>query len=175
MCYFIWLRDRHANKWPTRKAKMFDPTSRADVTVTSVRDSVCGERRSAVSIQTKCVSYENSLCCDGVETLQLETVSCVFTLRYFWAKASKVLCVCVNMRPEIPAGWWPCRLRALLQDVVWSRLVVSFESGERCVGGLHLSEVITFSLSVCRRRKHTRALCSVRVKLSKSTSTPSVL
>jgi len=133
VCYFIWLRDRHANKWPTRKAKMFDPTSRADVTVTSVRYSVCGQRRSAASIQTKCVSYQNRLCCDGVEILQLETVSCVFTLRYFWAAASNALCICVDMRPEIPAGWWPCRLRAMLQNVVWSLLVVSFESGERCV------------------------------------------
>lgn len=106
MCYFIWLRDRHANKWPTRKAKMFDPTSRADVIVTSVRDSVCSERRSAVSIQTKCESYQNILCCDGVEIRQLETVSCVFTLRCFWAAASNVLCVIVNMLPEIPAGWW---------------------------------------------------------------------
>ena len=62
---------------------MFDPTSRADVTVTSVRDSVCGERRSAVRIQTKCVTYQTSLCCDGVEILQLDTVGSVFTLRYF--------------------------------------------------------------------------------------------
>jgi len=41
---------------------------------------------------------------------------------------------------------------------------MSFEGGERCVGGLHLSEVITFSLSVVV--ENTRALCSVRVKLS---------
>jgi hypothetical protein len=84
---------------------MFDPTSRADVTVTSVRDSVCGERRSSVRTQTKFVQYQNSLCCDGVEILQLETVSSVFTLSYFSAAASNVPCVCVNMRPEISAGW----------------------------------------------------------------------
>ena len=158
-----------------RKAKMFDPTSRADVTVTSVRDSVCGKRRSAVSIQTKCVWYQNSLCCDGVEILQLETVSCVCVhMRYFWAAVSNALCVCVHMRSEIPAGWWPCRLTGLLQDVVWSLLVVSFEGRERCVGGIHLSAVVTFSLSACRR-KRTRAPCSIRVKLSHWTSTHSVL
>jgi hypothetical protein len=140
---------------------MFDPTSRADVTVTSVRDSVCGELRSAVSIQTKCVPYQNILCCHGEEILQLETVSCVFTLSYIWASASNVLCVCVNKRPEIPTGWWPCTLTDLLGDVVWSLLVVSLEGGERCVGGLHLSEVITFSFSVVVENTRVRFVLSV--------------
>jgi hypothetical protein len=79
---------------------MFDPTSRADVTLTSVHDSLRRECRSAARIQTKCVKYQSSLCCDGVEILQLETVRRnLFTLRYFGAVASDVLCVGVNIRP----------------------------------------------------------------------------
>ncbi|XP_023722923.1 la-related protein Larp4B isoform X4 [Cryptotermes secundus] len=54
---------------------MFDPATRADVTLRSVYGTFHRERRSAIKIQTKCVEYQHNPCCDGLEILQIETVT----------------------------------------------------------------------------------------------------
>ena len=133
---------------------MFDPTSRADVTVTSVHDSLRRERRSATRIRTKCVKYQNSLCCDGVEILQLHTVRHnLFSLRYFWAAASNVLCVGVNIHPEITAGWWLQIYSSRTECSCGAFWLVSVEGGGKVcglvtfIGGHH---IFPFSLSLLK-------------------------
>jgi hypothetical protein len=144
------------------KRNMFDPTSRADVTLTSVHDCLHGEHRSAVRIHSKCVKYQHRLCCDGVELLQRETVRCLsFTFRHLWAPAERP-----GRRGQYPywdfRAWLQWKLTVRGQNVC-VLLSVSWRRKKRYVGGLHLLEVITFPLSVYRCWEHTRAPYSVRV------------
>jgi hypothetical protein len=149
---------------------MFDPTTRADVTLRSVYGRLHREHRSAIKIQTKCVKYQHNPCCDGLEILQIETVrSYRFTFILLWVTISNVpLLSKYLLRSECVDG--SANLQCIHRISLFSLLVnVQKNPKERCVGGSCLLGVVMFSLSVYRRRKCTRALCTQLINCHSTT------
>lgn len=149
-----------------RKRNMFDPATRADVTLRSVYGTFHRERRSAIKIQTKCVEYQHNPCCDGLEILQIQTVRFDrFTFISRWVTVSNVpLLSKYLLRSQYVGG--SENLQCMHWIFLYSLVVnVQKKTEEKCVGGLFLLGVVMFSLSVYRRRKSTHALFSAH-KLS---------